>query len=187
VTPTNHRLKYLAWLLPAAALGLTLSASGREDVGQRGVPAVKATQSQTQAPSAPAQSAPGRSGPPPARPGSGWGEWWKDDLVIKELQLSPVKARTIDRIFSNRTGRMQHVAEQWEAESAKLEKMAEERVADESTFNTQVLQVSFYRSRLWESRQVMLYLMHKELTPEQQKKLREIQERNRGRGGRGSH
>jgi Spy/CpxP family protein refolding chaperone len=182
VTPINHRLKYLAWLLPAAALGLTLSASGREMV-QRGQPA----QSQAQSPAVQGQTGATRGGPPPARPGSGWGEWWKDELVLKELQLSPAKARAIDRVFTSRTARMQSVAEQWSVENAKLEKMAEERVADEATFALQVTQGSFYRSRLWESRQVMLYLMHKELTPEQHKKLREIQERNRGRGGRGSH
>jgi Spy/CpxP family protein refolding chaperone len=186
VTPTNHRLKYLAWLLPAAVLGLTLSASGAE-VAQRGAPAMKPAQSQAKAPATNGQQGPGRSGPPPTRPGSGWGEWWKDDLVIKELQLSPTRATRIDRVFTNRSARMASVVEQYNAEKAKLDKLAEERVADEATFQAQVTQVSFLSARIWESRQVMLYMMHKELTPEQHKKLQEIRERNRGRGGRGPH
>ncbi len=180
MTPINHRLKYLAWLLPAAALGLTLSASGRE-VAPGGQPAVSG-----QAPQAAAQSGPGRQGPPPARPGSGGGDWWKDELVVKELQLSPAKARVIDRLVMDRTKKVEGVAAEFEAEFNRLEQMATDRVG-ETAFTSQVMKVSFLRSRLWESRQVMLYAMYQVLTPEQHKKLLEIRERNRGRAGRGSH
>lgn len=182
MTPTNHRLKYLAWLLPAAALGLTLSASGRE-MAQRGQPAVAAVPAQTQAPG---QATPNRPGPPPARPGSGGGEWWKDELVVKELQLSPSKVRVIDRIVMDRAKRVEGIADEFEAEFGKLEQLATDRVG-ESAFTSQVMKVSFLRSRIWESRQVMLYAMYQVLTPEQHKKLLEIRERNRGRSGRGSH
>lgn len=182
MTPNKHRLKYLAWLLPAAALGLTLSASGRE-MAQRGQPAVAAAQSQA---GAPGQATPNRPGPPPARPGSGGGDWWKDELVVKELQLSPTKARAIDRIVMERTKRVEGIADEFDTEFGRLEQMATERVG-ESAFASQVMKVSFLRSRLWESRQVMLYAMYQVLTPEQHKKLLEIRERNRGRGGRGSH
>ena len=179
MTPINHRLKYLAWLLPAAALGLTLSASGA-DV-QRGVPAAKAAVSQT-ATQGPPQAGPPRQG----GPSSGW-VWWKDEQVIKELQLSPPKARTIDRIFTEREKRIASIVEELPVEQKKLEQMVTERVVDESTFQLQVARVVFLRSRRDESRQVMLYRMYQELTPEQHKKLLEIRERNRGRGGRGSH
>lgn len=186
MTPTNHRLKYLAWLLPAAALGLTLSASGRE-IAQRGQPAVKSAQSQGSAPATAGQAGPNRSGPPPARPGSGWGEWWKDELVVKELQLSPSKVKRVDQIFTEREKRIASIVEELPIEQRKLEQMVTERVVDESTFQLQVARVVFLRSRRDESRQVMLYRMYQELTPEQHKKLLEIRERNRGRSGRGSH
>jgi Spy/CpxP family protein refolding chaperone len=177
----------LAWLLPAAVLGLTLSASGREGV-QRGVPAVKTAPSQqATAPATPAQNGPGRGGPPPTRPGSGWGEWWKDELVIKELQLSPSKVKRLDQIFVEREKRIASIVEELPIEQRKLEQMVTERVVNESTFQLQVARVVFLRSRRDESRQVMLYRMYQELTPEQHKKLLEIRERNRGRGGRGSH
>lgn len=184
MTPTNHRLKYLAWLLPAAALGMTLSASG-PGLAQRGPAFVPS--GQQAAPPAQGQGGPGRSGPPQTRPGSGQREWWKDELVVKELQLSPAKARAIDRIWVDRTKRVAAIADQAPVEFAKLEKMAEERVVDEATFALQVAQWSFMRQRVNESRWVMLYRMSLELTPEQHKKLLEIQARNRGRGGRGSH
>ena len=185
MTPTNHRLKYLAWLLPAAALGLTLSASGA-GVVQRGQPAV-ASSGQATAPAAPAQVGPNRSGPPQPRPGSGWGEWWKDELVVKELQLSPSKTRRLDQVFTEREKRIASIVEELPVEQKKLEQLVAERVVDESTFALQVARVVFLRSRRDESRQVMLYRMYLELTPEQHKKLLEIRERNRGRGGRGSH
>jgi Spy/CpxP family protein refolding chaperone len=150
---------------------------------QRGQPAVAATLSQAPAP---AQATPNRPGPPPARPGSGGGEWWKDELVVKELQLGPSKARSIDRIVMDRMKRGEGIADEFETEFGKLEQMATERVG-EAAFTSQVMKVSFLRSRIWESRQVMLYAMYQVLTPEQHKKLLEIRERNRGRGGRGSH
>jgi Spy/CpxP family protein refolding chaperone len=180
VTPTNHRLKYLAWLLPAVTLGLTLPASGREEGLQGRAAATPAAQS---APTPP--QGPGRGGPP--RPGSGQGEWWKDELVVKELQLSPAKARAIDRIFTDREKRVSAIVQQVPVELDKLEKMAEERIVDEATFALQVAQWQALRARAIESRWIMLYRMSLELTPEQHKKLREIQERNRGRSGRGSH
>ena len=183
MTPTKHRLKYLAWLLPAAALGLTLSASGRE-VAQSGKPAPS---QQQVAPPAQGQAGPGRSGPPPARPGSGGGEWWKDELVVKELQLSPSKAHAIDRIFTDRVKRGASIADEYSVELDKIEKMVIERVADESTFAAQAARVAFLRGRTWEGRQNMLYAMYRVLTPEQHKKLLEIRERNRPQRGRGSH
>jgi Spy/CpxP family protein refolding chaperone len=185
VTPTNHRLKYLAWLLPAAALGLSLSASGAE-VAQRGQPPVAST-GQATAPATPAQVGSNRSGPPQPRPGSGWGEWWKDELVVKELQLTPAKAKRIDQIFMDRSKRVATIADELPVERKKLEQMVSERTADESAFALQVAKVSFLQARTWENRQVMLYRMYQELTLEQHKKLLEIQERYRGRGGRGSH
>jgi Spy/CpxP family protein refolding chaperone len=178
----NHRLKYLAWLLPAAALGMTLSASGPR-VTQGGQPGHVG---QAQAAAAP-QGGSNRPGPPPARPGSGGGEWWKDELVVKELQLSPSKARLIDRIFTERVKRGASIFAEYQAELDKLETMVVERVADESTVAAQVARVSFLRGRNWEGRQVMLYAMYQVLTPEQYKKLLEIRERNRGRGRGGSH
>jgi Spy/CpxP family protein refolding chaperone len=178
VTPINHRLKYLAWLLPAAALGLTLSASG--PVAQRGV--LAATAAQTQTAPAPGQAGPNRGGPP----GSGW-VWWKDEQIVKELQLSPQKVRRIDQIFTDREKRIAGIVEELPVELKKLEQMVTERVVDESTFAVQVGRFVFLRSRRDESRQVMLYRMYLELTPEQHKKLLEIRDRNRGRGGRGSH
>jgi hypothetical protein len=128
------------------------------------------------------QGGPPRSGPP-QRPGSGWGEWWKDELIIKELQLSPQKVRRLDAIFMDRTKRFASVAEEYPVELAKLEQMARERTVDESTYALQAAKVWFLRSQRDQSRSVMLYRMSLELSPEQHRKLVEI--RDRGRGGRG--
>lgn len=177
VTPMQYRLKYLAWLLPVATLGLTLSASGRDTV-QRGQTVSSPAQAQA-APPPQGQGGPGRS--------SGWFEWWKDELVVKELQLSPAKARRIDQIFTDRTKRVASIADELPVEQKKLEQLVAERVVDESTFALQVGRVVYLRSRRDESRQVMLYRMYLELTPEQYTKLRGIFERSRAQRGRGPH
>jgi len=187
VTTLKYRLQYVVWAASVLSLAAALSVSSA--LAQRGQPG-SASREQTPptlpAQAGQAQAGPPRQGPPAPRPGSGWGEWWKDELVIKELQLSSQKARRIDQIFQERSKRMAAVAEELPVEQKKLDQMAAERVVDESTFALQVARVVFLRSRRDESRAVMLYRIHLELTPEQYKKLRDLQERSRvGRGGRG--
>lgn len=184
---SQFRLKYLAWLLPAATLVLSFSIAER-GFAQRGVPVGAGVQGAGVQPAAQVPAGQGggppRSGPPPARPGSGWGEWWKDELIIKELQLSPQKVRRIDAIFQDRNKRMSGVVDELPIEQAKLEQLARERTVDEATYALQVARVTFLRSQRDQSRQVMLYRLSLELTPEQHKKLLEIRDRGgRGRGG----
>ena len=63
--------------------------------------------------------------------------------------------------------------------------MAAERTVTVEQFALQVSRIESLRTKLLESRAVMLYRMSKELTPEQYKKMQDYRERrqSRGRGG----
>lgn len=190
MTTLHYRLKYVAWLLPAATLVLTLSASGR-DVVQRGGPGNGTPQQQTQ-PAAPVQQGgPARMGGPqgpPTHPGSGFGEWWKDEIVVKELALTPQLVRNIDRIYQDRLKRLASFAEETQKLGIETRKMVDERTVDEATYALQAWREWSMRARFAADSGVMQYRQFLELSPEQHKKLMALREkdRERARAGRGA-
>lgn len=119
-------------------------------------------------------------GPPPRS----W-EWWNDPEVQKELGLSADKVKRINDIYTRRNADLRPIVHEFLRESAALDKMTRERVADDATYQLQVMRVEAARARVNESRMVMLYRMYRELTPEQHQKLQEILDRRFNRAGRG--
>jgi Spy/CpxP family protein refolding chaperone len=118
---------------------------------------------------------------PPSGPGRGsspssW-EWWNDAEVQKELGLTPEKLQRINSYYTRRNTELRPMVHEFFRQSAELEKMTRDRVADESTYALQVLRVESVRARLSESRTLMLYRISRELTPEQNQKLQNILDR----------
>jgi Spy/CpxP family protein refolding chaperone len=114
-------------------------------------------------------------------------EWWNDATVQRELGLTVAKARKLNDIYQSRLQRMRPFSERWVKLNGELQTMTAARVADITTYELKVGDVESLRSRLFESRAVMLYEMSLELDPEQYKKLLNIRERRfesrEGRGG----
>lgn len=113
-------------------------------------------------------------------------EWWKDDLVKKEIGLSDDKARKIDQYYQDRSRRLTPIGDELNKQEDELDRMTRERTVDEVTYSLQVGRVWDLRRRLGESRTIMLYRIYQELTPEQHKKLHALRERYRGGRGGGS-
>ena len=172
-------LHHLAWLVPV--LFLSVPVSGRGPVQQTTNPVPPA---QAQTPPRPEGQRgggprPGMSGPSEV----GW-EWWKDVEAVKEMGLAPEKTRQIDRYYNDRQRALKHFVDGYVKERDLLERMTRERVVDDDIYALQVSRVETLRSKLLESRTVMLYRMYRALTPEQYQKLREIYDRrSRRRGG----
>lgn len=110
-------------------------------------------------------------------------QWWKEDRYKKELNLTSQQVREIDWIFADRVKRLTPFYDQWQKERAELDRLAKERTVDDATFSIQVSRVESLRSKLNETRTVMLYQIMRKLTPQQYQKLQEMNERDRGRGG----
>ena len=146
------------------------------------------TQTQTTAAKTPPQ---GQQAQPPQQTPSaerfmsrGRDAWWKEERYQKELKLTPRQINEIDWIFADRVKRMTPYLVQRDKETEELNKMARERLVDDSTFAIQVSRVENLRSKLNETRTVMLYQMMRKLTPQQYQKLQEMSDRDgRGRGG----
>lgn len=122
---------------------------------------------------------PGRGGPPAPL---GW-EWWNDADVQKELGLAAEKIERINSFYTRRNTELRPIVQEYQKQSADLDKMTRDRVVDEGTYLVQVVRVEAARTRLNESRLMLLYRMFKELNPEQHRKLQDILDRRYNRRG----
>jgi hypothetical protein len=149
-----------------------------------GAPDGQDRQVSASAPPAPGQPPQSRPGPRPGRtPIEAW-PWWKDEAVVKELGLSPDKVRKMDGIYTRRLRNMKTFIDEYEAQRNLLDRLTRERTVDPETYQLQVSKFEMVRSKLSESRAVMLYQFYLELAPQQYQKFLEILDRRfRGRGG----
>jgi len=171
-------------------LFLAISAiASAQRFGGSGLSAQQVAQKQTSVP--PPQT--GQAGTAQGTPPSGQGqqnqcflscEWWKDEGIKKEMQLRPEQVRSISNLYDRRVREMKPIDEEYQRQRKELDKMAAERVVEVSVYSIQVNRAEALRTELNKTRAVMLYQIHRMLTPEQVKKLDEIRERRRaGRGG----
>ena len=110
--------------------------------------------------------------------------WWKDEKVQKELSLTPRQVQRINGIFESRVRQITPFHNDYLKQLAELDRMTIERVVDEPTYTIQVGRVEALRSKLSETRTVMLYRFYRELDPTQYQKLSEMWDRGRrGLGG----
>jgi Spy/CpxP family protein refolding chaperone len=112
-------------------------------------------------------------------PGSDGWKWWKDPEVKKALNLTDDRAQKIESLFVAREVEIKPFVDRFFRERERLDRMTNERMADEAAYAAQVSQVETLWARLRESRTVMLYRMFLELQPEQYRKLQEIRDQRR--------
>jgi Spy/CpxP family protein refolding chaperone len=125
-------------------------------------------------------TAPATSGQPSSsdgqrsnRPGGFW-PWWNDQNVQKALGLDAAKVRRIDGIYKKRSAELAPTVAKFGDERKVLDEMTKALTADEDSYQLQVMKVMGLRSRIDETRVVMLYRIYRELRPDQYKKLQDI-------------
>ena len=112
-------------------------------------------------------------------------EWWKDEDTQKELKLTPRQVQRISGIFEGRLRDFKPYYDDFLKQIAELDRITRERTVDVSTYSVQVTRVEGLRSKLNETRSVMLYRIYRELEPAQYDQLQKIWERRMGRRGGG--
>jgi Spy/CpxP family protein refolding chaperone len=177
----------MALLLMAPAIGseLNLGPQSQSSGGGRGaIQSPPPSTGRSQTPPAPGTPQTGQHQQPSAEQYLTRFDWWKDDAVKKEMKLTDRQAQNIARIFDSRVKEVTPIFEDFQKEIGELDRMTQERTADVAAYALQVSRAEFLRSKLNETRAVMLYTIYRQLDPAQYQKLREIQERRRsGRGG----
>jgi len=162
------RTRALAGLCVAAFVAAAPAAAGRQEQPQQPQPKQTRPQGQTS-------------------PGSGGQErrfWWRDAALQKELELSPRQVEKIEKIWNTSLSARREMYKQLEALEAETDRLIRENTADERVLAQQLDRLEAVRSQVNKSRTLMVYRIHQALTPEQHRKLSEINDRRRKAGGR---
>ncbi len=127
----------------------------------------------------PEQGKPG-AGTPSGREGRG-GEhrvpWWKAPDTRAELGISDKQSKDIDDIFQETLPGLRAAKDELDKLDEAVTKLMKEGTADASVVARQVAQAEQARASLTTKRTVMLYRMHRLLSPEQRAKLDAMFER----------
>jgi Spy/CpxP family protein refolding chaperone len=126
-----------------------------------------------------------RPAAPPAQPGQAaegrGGEhrvpWWKAPDTRAELGISDKQSKDIDDIFQETLPSLRAAKEELDKLDDAVTSLIKEGTADASIVARQVAQAEQARANLTTKRTVMLYRMHRLLTPEQRAKLDAMFER----------
>ena len=153
-----------AWILAAAlACAMPASASSLCDQGPG------------QKPEQPARGTDGRSQDAPRTDGRGGNErrmpWWKAPETRAELSITDKQSKDIDDIFQSIFPTLKAAKEDLDKLDDAVAKIIKEGTADIAVVTAKVQQAENARANLTTQRTVMLYRMHRLLTPEQRAKL----------------
>jgi Spy/CpxP family protein refolding chaperone len=97
--------------------------------------------------------------------------WWKAPETRAELGISDKQSKDIDDIFQATLPALRAAKEELDKLDDAVAKLMKEGTADIAVFNRLVGQAEQARANLTTKRSVMLYRMHRLLTPEQRAKL----------------
>ena len=103
--------------------------------------------------------------------------WWKAPETRAELGISDKQSKDIDEIFQETLPGLRAAKDELDKLDDAVTKLIKEGTADPSVIAKQVAQAEQARASLTTKRTVMLYRMHRLLTPEQRIKLDAMFER----------
>lgn len=189
--PREFSLRRLTWVLSAVAIVLALLVAGNDYVSarsrQQAIPRTNSTgqtgstgQGRSSIPQDPGH----RTGGPPV-PGQrpDFKPWWQDDVIKKEIGLTPDQAQKILAIYDQVRPELEKYFQERDKESKELDRLMSIR-ADDVTVMMQIDRVEALRTVFNKRRTMMFYRMHKVLTREQDEKLKAItSQQDRGRRG----
>jgi Spy/CpxP family protein refolding chaperone len=114
-------------------------------------------------------------------------KWWQDAQTKQAIGLTDEQSVQVEAFFQESLPKLQALKKTIDALEAQLSTMIRERRADESTVAAKIDEVEDARCEANKTRTLMLYRMHRVLSPEQDLKLKELHDKReqerRGRGG----
>lgn len=104
-------------------------------------------------------------------------KWWLSDRFKAELALTPDQATRLDAVFQDLAPRMTADKEELDRLEKSLSDVIREGVASETHVMKLVDGVEAARSSLGKTRTLMMYRMHRILTPEQRDKMKVLHDK----------
>jgi Spy/CpxP family protein refolding chaperone len=108
-------------------------------------------------------------------------KWWTHEPTRKELGLTAEQAAKAEEIFQATVPRLRELWKALDRREAELSALIRERTVDESVIAAKIDEIEQVRAELNKTRTLMLYRIHRLLTPEQHEKLNAIHDRERAR------
>jgi Spy/CpxP family protein refolding chaperone len=114
--------------------------------------------------------------------------WWKDEAIKKAIGLDEETSKRIEEHYQRRQVVAASMITELQKQQSELDALIAERKVQPQALEVKVVQVEALRSRINETRTVMLYRFYTMMSLEQNQKFRALlaQQRGRGRGGAGS-
>lgn len=113
----------------------------------------------------------------PAAAGAGKYKWWLAEPFVKELGLTVDQSDRIEEIFQTSWPDLKACKDDLDELEAELSAMIADGTASEAAVVQQIDRVEASRSALGKTRSLMLYRMHRVLTPAQRAKLKALHEK----------
>ena len=111
---------------------------------------------------------------PAAAGGSGKVKWWQAEWFVRKLELTDAQSAKIEKIFQASWNDLQAHKANLDRLEDELSAMIAEGVATEAQVVQQIDRVEASRSAMGRARSLMLYRMHRVLTPEQRIRLKAL-------------
>lgn len=118
-----------------------------------------------------------QAGPQPQRR-----KWWQDEKLKAEIGLSDQQSAEVEGVFQEAIPKLRSLKEQLDSLEADLSRLIRERTAEEHLVATQIDRVEATRAELSKTRTLMLYRIHRLLSPEQNARLQAVHDRQKDRG-----
>lgn len=104
-------------------------------------------------------------------------KWWQDEQYKTELGLTVQQSESVEATFQSSLPKLRAAKQQLDSLEADLSRLIRERTADEVVVAAQIDRVEAARAELSKTRTLMLYRIHRILTPEQNTKLQALHDR----------
>lgn len=103
-------------------------------------------------------------------------KWWKSERFIQELGLTKEQSRQVEEVFQASWPALQAAKADLDRLETELSAVIADGTAPEAKVLHQIDKVEASRSVMGRARSLMLYRMHRVLTPEQRVKLKALYE-----------
>jgi Spy/CpxP family protein refolding chaperone len=108
--------------------------------------------------------------------------WWQSESMKLELGLTADQSARIDEIFQSTLPELRAAKGRLDALQAELSRTLADEAANETMVAREIDQVEVARSALSKLRTLMLFRMHRVLTPQQRLKMTSLHDRGDRRG-----